>query len=220
MSLIDKASRSKSPYKMMLSEKADSEAKSTYIIQPTILLDILNDEMNTRCIDKKSKKQFSAYRTRLKKAEWKLKGMLNYVDEPLYRDQIEKTIESMLKHIKLVQPNGEWVIYEYETDIRKNVQGDDSVMLAVSFVDVRNEKDLNYQNGIPVVDVNVDVTGSNKELIEAIQAQSANSNDQELKDLMKQFIAVMAQDKIAQKTDSKIEESEQKFDGEPEGFSE
>ena len=70
-----------------------------------------------------------------------------------------------------------------------------------------------------VVDVNVDVSGSNKELIEAIQAQGANSNDQELKDLMKKFIAVMAQDKIAEKSvENPVEKTEEKFDEEPEGF--
>ena len=53
----------------------------------------------------------------------------------------------------------------------------------------------------------------------AIQAQGANSNDQELKDLMKQFIAVMAQDKIAEKSVEKsVEKTEEKFDEEPEGF--
>ena len=140
MSLIDKASRSKSPYKMMLTEKASVEDNDSYIIQPTILMDILNDEMEKMCMDKKSKKEFSGYRTQLKKSEWKLKGMLNHVDDTIYRDQINKTIEGMLKHIKLVQPNGDWAVMEYETDIRKNVQGDDSIMLAVSFVDVRNEK--------------------------------------------------------------------------------
>lgn len=221
MSLIDKASRSKSPYKMMLTEKASVEDNDSYIIQPTILMDILNDEMEKMCMDKKSKKEFSGYRTQLKKSEWKLKGMLNHVDDTIYRDQINKTIEGMLKHIKLVQPNGDWAVMEYETDIRKNVQGDDSIMLAVSFVDVRNEKDLKYRNGVPVVDVNVDVTGSNKELIEAIKSQSDNSDDGELKDLLKQFISMMAKKEMQEQQSSiKTKKVEEKFDGDPEGFSE
>ena len=92
-------------------------------------------------------------------------------------------------------------------------------MVAVKFVDIKNETDLKYKNGVPVVDVNVDVGNSNKELIEAIKAQGANSDDQELKDLMKQFIAVMAQDKIAEKAVEKaVEKTEEKFDEEPEGF--
>tara|TARA_R110000824_G_scaffold219291_1_gene406135 strand:- start:278 stop:832 length:555 start_codon:yes stop_codon:yes gene_type:complete len=184
-------------------------------------MDILNDEMEKMCMDKKSKKEFSGYRTQLKKSEWKLKGMLNHVDDTIYRDQINKTIEGMLKHIKLVQPNGDWAVMEYETDIRKNVQGDDSIMLAVSFVDVRNEKDLKYRNGVPVVDVNVDVTGSNKELIEAIKSQSDNSDDGELKDLLKQFISMMAKKEMQEQQSSiKTKKVEEKFDGDPEGFSE
>jgi|TARA_R110001583_G_scaffold11496_2_gene51801 hypothetical protein len=205
----------------MLTEKASVEDNDSYIIQPTILMDILNDEMEKMCMDKKSKKEFSGYRTQLKKSEWKLKGMLNHVDDTIYRDQINKTIEGMLKHIKLVQPNGDWAVMEYETDIRKNVQGDDSIMLAVSFVDVRNEKDLKYRNGVPVVDVNVDVTGSNKELIEAIKSQSDNSNDGELKDLLKQFISMMAKKEMQEQQSSiKTKKVEEKFDGDPEGFSE
>tara|TARA_R110000744_G_scaffold138235_1_gene248930 strand:- start:25 stop:642 length:618 start_codon:yes stop_codon:yes gene_type:complete len=205
----------------MLTEKASVEDNDSYIIQPTILMDILNDEMEKMCMDKKSKKEFSGYRTQLKKSEWKLKGMLNHVDDTIYRDQINKTIEGMLKHIKLVQPNGDWAVMEYETDIRKNVQGDDSIMLAVSFVDVRNEKDLKYRNGVPVVDVNVDVTGSNKELIEAIKSQSDNSDDGELKDLLKQFISMMAKKEMQEQQSSiKTKKVEEKFDGDPEGFSE
>ena len=219
MSLLDKAEKSTSPYKMLLSEKASADEKPKFIIQPNILLDILNDEMEGRCIDKKSKKQFAGYRTRLKKSEWRLAGMLNYVGDELYREQIDKTIKNMIKHIKLIQPNGEWVVMEFETGIRPNKSNDDAIMLAVNFVDVRNEKDLKYANGVPVVDVNVDVTGSNKELIEAIKAQGESSNDAELKDLMKQFIAVITKEKISeQKTTSKAEDINQKSDGEPDGF--
>jgi len=219
MSLLDKASQLTSPYKMMLSERASENDQPKFIIQPNILMDILNDEMEKRCIDKKSKKQFAGYRTRIKKTEWRLSGMLNYVNEELYREQIGKTLESMVKHIKLVQPNGDWVVMEFESDIRPNAANDDAIMLAVNFVDVRNEKDLRYQNGIPVVDVNVDMTGSNQELIDVIKAQGENSNDDELKDLMKQFIGMMAKKEMdAQNVQSKSAKVEEKFEEEPEGF--
>ena len=219
MSLLDKASQLTSPYKMMLSERASENDQPKFIIQHSVLMDIQNDEMEKRCIDKKSKKQFAGYRTRIKKTEWRLSGMLNSVNEELYREQIGKTLESMVKHIKLVQPNGDWVVMEFESDIRPNAANDDAIMLAVNFVDVRNEKDLRYQNGIPVVDVNVDMTGSNKELIDVIKAQGENSNDDELKDLMKQFIGMMAQKEMdAQKVQAKSKKSKEKFEDEPEGF--
>ena len=195
MSLLDEAASNLSPYKLMMSEKAGKEVDRKFIIQPQRLMDILKDEMTNRVIDKKSKKEFAQYRSKLKKTEWTLKGMLNYVDEPLYREQIGKTIESMEKHIKLVQPNGEWCVMDYEAAIRPNIQGDDAIMLAVKFVDAKNERDLQYQNGVPLVDVKVDVSGSNKELIEAIQAQNAASNggDPEMKALLKQLAALMIQ---------------------------
>jgi len=222
MSLLDQAASNRSPYKMMISEKAGPKDEKKFIIQPNILQDILIDEMSTRVIDKKAKKEFSSYRTKLEKVEWRLSGVLNFVDEEIYREQIDKTIQSMLKHIKLRQPNGEWVILDYEADIRKNKNNDDALMLAVKFVDAKNERDLQYQNGVPLVDVKVDVSGSNKELIEAIQAQGVNSDDSELKDLMKQFIAAVATNgmgnaasvkKTEVKEDSAVEEMPSDFEG-------
>ena len=54
---------------------------------------------------------------------------------------------------------------------------------------------MRYQNGVPLVDVKVDVSGSNKEIIEAIQAQNAASNggDPEMKALLKQLANLMIQ---------------------------
>ena len=222
MSLLDQAANNLSPYKMMISEKAGPKDERKFIIQPNILVDILKDEMSNRVIDKKARKEFASYRTKLEKVEWRLAGILNFVDEPLYREQIGKTIESMLKHIRLRQPNGDWVVTDFEVDVRPNRNGDDAIMLAVKFVDTKNEKDLQYQNGVPLVDVKVDVSGSNKELIEAIQAQGSSSNDQELKDLMKQFIAAVATNGMANsasvektqvKEDSAVEEMPSDFEG-------
>ena len=222
MSLLDQAANNLSPYKMMISEKAGPTNEKKFIIQTNILMDILKDEMSKRVIDKKARKEFASYRTKLEKVEWRLAGVLNFVDEEIYREQIGKTIEAMLKHIRLRQPNGDWVIMDFESDVRPNRGGDDAIMLAVKFVDTKNEQDLQYQNGIPLVDVKVDVSGSNKELIEAIQAQGASSNDSELKDLMKQFIAAVAtngignkanNDKVEVKEDASIDEIPSDFEG-------
>ena len=152
MSLIDQAAKNLSPYKLMMQETASKTDEKKFIVQPHILVDILNDELSRRVIDKKKRKEFAGYRTRLKTAEWRLAGILNYVDEEIYRTQIDKTIQGMLKHIKLVQPNGEWVLMQYETDIRANKNGDQCIMLAAKFVDQKNEEDMRYQNGVPLVD--------------------------------------------------------------------
>ena len=220
MSLLDQAANNLSPYKMMISEKAGPKDERKFIIQPNILVDILKDEMSNRVIDKKARKEFASYRTKLEKTECRLAGVLNFVDEPLYREQIGKTIESMLKHIRLRQPNGDWVIMDFEADVRPNRGGDDAIMLAVKFVDTKNEQDLQYQNGVPLVDVKVDVSGSNKELIEAIQAQGSSSNDQELKDLMKQFIAAVATNGVANKSDAPEVKDEAVLEEVPADFSE
>ena len=220
MSLLDQAAKNVTPYKLMMAESASKNDETKFIIQPNVLMDILNDEMNNRLVDKKMKKQYSGYRKRLKTAEWRLAGTLNFVDEDIYRDQIDKTIKSMLKHIKLVQPNGQWVLLEYEADIRKNGTGDQAVMLAANFVDAQNEKDMRYQNGVPAVDVNVDVSGRDSALIEAIKSQSANSDDSELKDLMKQFIAAVATNGVANKINEPEVKEETVVDEVPVDFSE
>ena len=153
MSLLDEAKNNLSPYKLMMSEKAGKETERKFIIQPNILVDILRDEMARRVIDKKSKKDFKGFRTKLNVTEWTLKGMLNYVDEPLFREQIDKTIAGMLKTIKLRQPNGAWVVFDYEIDVRENKANDQAIMLAVKFVDSKNERDLNektYRNFGPL----------------------------------------------------------------------
>ena len=220
MSLLDQAAKNVSSYKLMMAESASKNDEKKFIIHSNILVDILKDEMNNRLIDKKMKKEFSGYRTRLKTAEWRLAGILNFVDEDIYRVQIGKTIESMLKHIKLVQPNGDWVLLEYEVDIRNNKNGDQAPMLAANFVDSRNEQDMRYQNGVPAVDVKVDVTGNNRELIEAIQAQGANSNDQELKDLMSDFIRAVATNGVASKDKTPKVKDEAVLEEVPADFSE
>lgn len=207
MSLLDQAATNLSPYKLMISEKASLKDEKKFIIQPSILKDILSDEMSNRVIDKKAKKEFASYRTKLEKVEWRLAGMLNFVDEEIYREQIEKTIHSMLKHIRLRQPNGEWVIMDYEIDIRKNKKNDDALMLAVKFVDAKNESDMRYQNGIPAVDVNVDVSGRDQALIEAIQAQSGGSDNAELIATLNRFIESMTpKDSSAKETKAKVKE--------------
>lgn len=55
MSLIDQAAKNVSPYKLMMQEKASKNEDKQFIVQPTVLLNILNDEMATRVIDKKEK---------------------------------------------------------------------------------------------------------------------------------------------------------------------
>ena len=55
MSLLDQAAKNLSPYKLMLQETASKNVEDKFIVQPNLLLDILNDEMTTRLIDKKQK---------------------------------------------------------------------------------------------------------------------------------------------------------------------
>ena len=74
MSLLDEAASSLSPYKLMMSEKAGKEVDRKFIIQPNILMDILESEMASRVIDKKAKKEFAKYRTKSRRQSGRSKA--------------------------------------------------------------------------------------------------------------------------------------------------
>tara|TARA_R100001082_G_scaffold40444_2_gene21398 strand:+ start:3273 stop:3947 length:675 start_codon:yes stop_codon:yes gene_type:complete len=190
MSLIDQAASQRSRSKMF-HETAGTSDGPKKIIQSSHLLSIMRSVFDDEMVDKKTKKEWSDYRKKLKTQRWTLAGTLNAVDEDLWNTMMHATLAAMVKNINNSQPNGEWKLYDYEVDIRSEY-GVESIVAACQWVDARNEKDLRYTNGVPAVDVHVDVSNSNKELIEALTNKQNSSNDDELKDLMKQFIAAMA----------------------------
>tara|TARA_R100000458_G_scaffold57321_2_gene63344 strand:+ start:5953 stop:6630 length:678 start_codon:yes stop_codon:yes gene_type:complete len=191
MSLIDQATSERSRNKMF-SETAGTRNEPKKIIQASELLSIMRSVFDDEMLDKKTKKEWSGYRRKLKTARWTLAGTLNAVHEELWSSMMTATMAAMQKEINNSQPNGEWKLYDYEVDIRTGKDNVQAIILAADWVDSRNEQDLRYTNGVPAVDVHVDVSNSNKELIEALTSRQNSSNDDELKDLMKQFIAAMA----------------------------
>jgi hypothetical protein len=191
MSLIDQASASKNPHKPRLSETAGT-VENPKIIQTTEFMSQLRGVMDNNVLDKKTQKQWKDYRHRLKKAHWPLEGLTNKIDSETWTRMCEAVLTSMVKHINNSQPNGEWKLGEYEIDIRPDANGNESIVIACKWIDANNSQDLRYQNGVPAIDVNINMADSNKELIDALSAKKDESNDDELKDLMKQFISVMA----------------------------
>tara|TARA_R100000008_G_scaffold83477_1_gene68959 strand:- start:453 stop:1127 length:675 start_codon:yes stop_codon:yes gene_type:complete len=191
MSLIDQASASKNPHKPRMAETAGT-VENPKIIQTTEFMSQLRGVLENNVLDKKTQKQWKDYRHRLKKAHWPLEGLTNKVDGETWKTMCEAVLTSMVKHINNSQPNGEWKLGEYEIDIRPDANGNESIVIACKWIDANNAHDLRYQNGVPAVDVNINMADSNKELIEAISKKQDDSNDDELKELMKQFIATMA----------------------------
>jgi len=197
MSLIAQV-KSEQNKRLNIAEKAGTVDERPMIVQSSQLVSILRSIVDENIVDKKDKKAFKDFRTRLKDARWRLAGVLSHVHSDLWKEQIQITLDSMRRHINNTQPNGEWKLFDYEVDIQPGLRGDDYIVLAALWVDSLNEKDLRYANGMPVTDVNVDISHSNKELIEALTSKQDSSNDDELKQLMKQFIAAVASREIGE----------------------
>ena len=225
MSLIDQATTERSRHKMF-NETAGSRNGPKKIIQSSELLSIMRTVFDKEMVDKKTKKEGSDYRKKLKHQRWTLAGTLNAVHEELWATMMHNTLAAMRKNINNSQPNGDWKLFDYEIDIRAGTDDVEAIVMAAQWVDARNEKDLRYTNGVPAVDVHVDVSNSNRELIEVLSKKQDSSSDEELKDLMKQFIGAMAGKAVSEskpkktKTAAKapvvendIEELSDSFDG-------
>lgn len=196
MSLIDQAA-AKRPRNTVFNETAGARSTPKMIIQSTELLSIMRSVFDDEMLDKKTKKEWSDYRKKLKTQRWTLAGTLNAVHEELWTSMMHATLAAMVKNINNSQPNGDWKLYDYEVDIRTGHDDVQAIILAAEWVDSRNEQDLRYANGVPAVDVHVDVSNSNQELIEALMNKQGSSNDEELKDMMKKFMEVMTNQAVS-----------------------
>jgi hypothetical protein len=171
----------------------ESEAE-TKILQPAILMRILNESLDAKCVNKKTAKSWSSYRHRIQDVGWPLENLLGTATPEIWNNICEAVIAGMIKTIRHSQSNGDWQISEYETDIRRDSDGRERIMVAVKWTDAKNEQDLTYQNGIPSsLNVNIKQAALPPEVIEAITKRGDSSNDDELKDLLKGLVSEMAQ---------------------------
>lgn len=186
----------------------DSEEKESLILQAGELVSILRKVIDLNMLDAKGKKQFKDCRSRLRDAKWQLHNALGTTTPSKYAYSIAKCLEGMEKNILQSQPNGEWKVLDYDVDIRKDNGGDECVMLVVKFVDVTDSEDLQYQNGQPAMNINIRNGGLGKDVMEALKSKGDSSDDGELKDLLKNLIAVMAQNTAANNESGKDTASE------------
>jgi len=186
----------------------DSEEKESIILQAGELVSILRKVIDLNMLDAKGKKQFKDCRSRLRDAKWQLHNALGTTTPSKYAYSIAKCLEGMEKNILQSQPNGEWKVLDYDVDIRKDNGGDECVMLVVKFVDVTDSEDLQYQNGQPAMNINIRNGGLGKDVMEALKSKGDSSDDGELKDLLKNLIAVMAQNTAASNESGKDTASE------------
>ena len=191
MSLLEQVNPDKNAF---LTEKAKSltPEKAAMINQTSDLLRIINQVLGHQVIPTKTAKKWSEHRTRLGDAQWGLTNIQGNVTEHIWANMIGKSIEGMLKKIKHSQPNGDWSVSEYEVDVRRDDNNVERIELAVLFVDGENQTDLTYRNGMPEsLNININAGGLSDDVMAALK--SKDTDDSELKDLIKGLIGVMSE---------------------------
>lgn len=201
-SLIDQV-ESKKGYR---GSQEDVEPEDKKLMQSSELVSIASDICERNSIEAKQRKRWAKHRKRLHDVYWPLGSILGKCNTKNFTGIIAASLDHFDKTCKHVQPNGEWKICDYEVDIRDSKDGE-RIVMAVQFVDALNKPDLNYHNGQPAVSVNITAPAIPDELVSALKERG--SGDDELKDLLKQFVGVMAQkemSKVSEETPAVIEE--------------
>lgn len=190
MSLFEEVERAKNPFGQ-LGETASKTQVVTFINQTSTLLNILNAELTSRKIATKAANKFKDNRSRLGDCSWCLHHLQGSVNEEIWRFNVNASISGMLKTIGNSQPNGDWQLVDYEVKIDHDKSNVERIFLVAKFVDADDAEDLQYMNGVPSTTINVKASPIPTELLEALSKKG--DGDDELKMLLKQLVASMAQ---------------------------
>lgn len=178
----DKQIVERNPY---LKLEKPSEAGAN-IIDPGAL-----ERIAHRVIEAKKTEATPGYRTRLNDCRWRVQNLLNIVDEPLWERHVELAIESMLKTINNSQPNGTWVPCEYDTRIAHIGKDKEAFFeLVIRFVDTDNNQDMLYQDGRPVMSVNVQQAALDPAVLESLSRRA--DGDPEMKAILSALVQQQA----------------------------
>jgi hypothetical protein len=189
MSLFEEAEKNKNPFGLPKVNEA-KEKNVAYINQTSILLKVLNEVCSEQLLSKEKKKQCSEHRSRIGDCSWTLSNLQGNVTAPTWANMVNAAIAGMLKTIRNSQPNGEWSLLEFDTKINADDANIERLFFVAKFVDLENDSDLTYRNGVPVTTtVNVNSAPIAPELIEAIAAKTTDDSD--LKDMIKQLVVAL-----------------------------
>jgi hypothetical protein len=198
MSLFDEAEKARNPFLGKKEEKTIGQ-KRVFINQTSSLLNILNEVATSHKITNKKAKSCSSFRTRLGDSAWNLHSLQGKVTAEGWANIVRNSVKGMLKTIKHSQPNGEWAVMDYDVKIDFDAEQIERVFFIVKFVDLENQEDLLYRNGVPVTTtVNVQTSPIPDELVSALT--SKKTDDSELKDLIKQLVVAMASNTVQTET--------------------
>ena len=173
-------------------KEEDTDQEDPMIISSTEFMNIARRVYTENCIDKKTYSKMKDHRFRLHSFSWHFTSLIGSISSPSFGEMCQKSIEAGLKTIRHSQGNGDWKLAEYEVATKKDSDNNELLVIAARYIDVLNKEDLQYVNGIPAANVNVNVKSQAvpDEVLTALSSRS--TGDDELKDLLKQLIGTMA----------------------------
>ena len=173
-------------------KEEDAEQKEAMVISSTEFMNIARQVYMRNCIDKKTYSKMKDHRFRLYSLNWHFHALIGNITASSFEAMCEDSIKAGLKTIRHSQGNGDWKLAEYEIGTEKDSDNNEMLLVAGRFIDVLNKEDLQYVNGIPAANVNVNVKSQAvpDEVLTALSSRS--TGDDELKDLLKQLIGAMA----------------------------
>ena len=123
------------------------------------------------------------HRTRSLIARWHVSNLLSAIDEATWFNMVSATLDGQKKTLNNMQSNGDWQPCGFEAEIREH-EGDALLMLGVEWTDENGGDDVVYQNGAPVVNVNVTTKGESGndkamtlEILKMLAAGQVTSNE-------------------------------------------
>ena len=189
MSLFEEAEKNRNPFGLPKVNEA-KEKNIAYINQTSILSKVLNEICSEQLLSKEKQKQCSDHRSRIGDCSWTLSNLQGTVTAPTWANMVNAAVAGMLKTIRNSQPNGEWSLLKFDTKIKSDDANIERLFFVAKFVDLDNESDLTYRNGVPVTTtVNVNAAPIAPELMEALA--SKNTDDSDLKDMIKQLVVAL-----------------------------
>tara|TARA_R110000744_G_scaffold157490_1_gene273318 strand:+ start:47 stop:676 length:630 start_codon:yes stop_codon:yes gene_type:complete len=154
------------------------ESNSRKLTDPSVLI-----ATASRMIAKVSVEANAENRTRTLIARWHVSNLLSAIDEATWFNMVSATLDGQKKTLNNMQSNGSWQPCGFEAEIRE-FEGEAVLMLGVKWTDENGGDDVVYQNGAPVVNVNVTTKGDSSddkamtlEILKMLATGQVNTNE-------------------------------------------
>ena len=147
-----------------------AENTSRKLTDPTVLVATANRMVNKVLVEPDPE-----HRTREMIARWHVANLLSAV--------VSAALDGQKKTLNNMQSNGNWQPCAFESEIR-DVEGSAVLMLGVKWTDENGGDEVQYQNGAPIVNVNVTAktepsgdSAMTLEILKMLAAGQVNANE-------------------------------------------